>query len=197
MALNNVPVVGQTLFASRDLINQNFVVIDTAFAVNHVSYNDGSGNQGMHKFVQMPAAVPTIATAAGQIGLYAKNGSTSLQPELYFQRQGLAANSGYAITEGINLTLGFTTWPSGTIVKWGTAPVTGLATVVTYNGGASGPNITTPFHIQLTPFNPGGNRISDFDKVPWFTGFTAPGQFTMKCNNTSQAITVYYLIFGV
>src|SRR5215475_7361133 len=97
--LNNVPVAGQTLGASRDLINANFVTINTAFSVNHVPYNDGSGLQGLHQFVQMPAGTPVIATAAGQIGLYAKNGSVSGVPELYFQRQGLAADSGYAITE--------------------------------------------------------------------------------------------------
>jgi len=202
MPLINVPLTGQSLDVTRNPINTNFSTINTAFAVNHVQYTDGSGNQGFHNFIQLPTGTPTKDTLNPPINgtlvaLYSKNGATSGVPELYFQRNNLAANMGYAITEGINLQLGFTRWPCGTLVKWGTAAVTGTTTVVTYNGGLSGPAITTPFHIQLTPFNPGGSRISDFDKVPWFAGFTGAGQFTMKCNNTSQPISVYYYILGL
>jgi len=199
MPLINVPLTGQSLDVTRNPINTNFSIINTAFAVNHVQYTDGSGNQGFHQFIQFPAGTSVGVTNNGtnQVALYSNAGTTSGVPELFFQRNNLAANTGYAITEGINLQLGFTTWPCGTIVKWGTAAVTGLTTVVTYNGGLSGPAITTPFHIQLTPFNPGGSRISDFDKVPWFAGFTGVGQFTMKCNNTSQPISVYYYILGL
>lgn len=156
--LNNVPLSGQTLGNSRAQINGNFAVIDTAFSVNHVPYNDGSGNQGMHQFVQMPAAVPTIATAAGQIGLYARTGVSSGQPELFFQRQSLGANTGYAITEsgtgtfttgaGTSYNYLWTRLPSGLVQLWGQQTNTGPSIpsgglIITFPTSGSFPGFTT------------------------------------------------------
>lgn len=193
--LNNVPVVGQTLGASRDLINANFVTINTAFSVNHVPYNDGSGNQGMHQFVQMPAGTPVIATAAGQIGLYAKNGSVSGVPELYFQRQSLAANSGYAITESSipSFVNGWTRLPSGALMIWGrTSMVAGTKTVIYNNAGTGGqanfPTFTAFSTPQLTRYNAG---VAD-NNIVYLSSYSA-NQFTAQ-SATANATFTWFVI---
>ena len=64
MALNNVPLAGQTLGQTQAPINQNFAVIDTAFQVDHEDYN--TTNQGMHNRVsfltQSPVPTPIVGT---------------------------------------------------------------------------------------------------------------------------------------
>ncbi len=200
MALNNVPVAGQTLLSSRDLINQNFAVIDTAFSVNHVPYNDGSGNQGMHKFLQMPAATPTIATAANQVGVYAKNGAFSAVPELFFQRQSLAANSGYAFTEAQNTANGWTRLPSGILLKWGQSAVaagasSGANAPIIYPVGAGIPVFANVFQIIL------GQRYTASQTNLGSNGFgifsTTNLQFTITWSGNNLANTVLtYLAIG-
>lgn len=160
--LNVVPVVGQTLGNSRDLIAANFATINTAFSVNHVQYNDGSGNQGKHNFVQFPAAVPTGVTSATEVALYSRNGTTSGIPELFFQRAGGLANTGYTFTEGTNAAQGWTRLPSGLIMKWGSSTAAiNAATAVTFVGlGATGPAFTTVYSVQVT-----GTNVPAIDNV--------------------------------
>lgn len=72
----NVPTIGQSLGASRPLINSNFQYLNTWAAVNHY-FNVANG--GKHKFVQMPiTTIPT--TAANEGALYTKvaNGQSNL-----------------------------------------------------------------------------------------------------------------------
>lgn len=167
--LNNVPVPGQTLGASRDLINANFVTIDTAFSVNHIPYNDGAGNQGQHNFVTLPSlhtVYPLLATAANQVGLYSSAGPVSGVPELFFQRQSLGAGAGYSITErptgnyitpsGVAYSFIWTRLPSGLLMLWGTQTNTGPAIpngglIITFPVGTNFPGFaTTCYNVQCT-----------------------------------------------
>lgn len=190
--LNNVPVTAQSLGASRDLINQNFSVIDTGFSVNHIQFNDGSGNQGMHAFLQMPSAVPVIATAVNQIGLYCNTGPISGNPELFFQRPGQAANTGYTITERTASSPGWTRLPSGILLKWGTQAFTGTPSA-TVNINAVGPNFGTVLNIQITPFN--GAPYNQIIAVTAQTliNFTASSGNGSNIPNTTS---IYYFVIG-
>ena len=206
MPLINVPLTGQSLDVTRNPINTNFSTINTAFAVNHVQYTDGSGNQGFHQFIQFPAGTPTGATNNGtpQVALYSKNGNTSGVPELYFQKNNLAADSGYAITEGLNATAGYARLPSGLLLKWGTATMTGSSATLTVNYGSVGPNFTLngtqvlPFNIQITPYNAANTPVNDFDRIPWFTGFAAlpATTFNVTDKNSGAITSFYWLLMG-
>lgn len=173
--LNNVPLTGQSLGNSRDQINGNFATINTAFSVNHVQYNDGSGNQGKHFFVAFPTAVATTPTLMNEVALYSRNGNTSTVPELCFQRQNSGANTGYAFTEGTNAAQGWTRLPSQLIMKWGssTAPINS-ATAVTFTGlGATGPAFSTVYSVQVTSTGvPGNDNICTQVGAITATGFT-------------------------
>ena len=196
MALNNVPTAGQTLYSSRDLINQNFSVINTAFSVNHVPYNDGSGNQGFHQFLNMPSGTPSAATNNGtpQIGLYANSGATSGVPELFFQRNNLAANNGYAITEGSSTTTaGWSRLGSGLIMKWVRAQSMTNVSSQQFLVNSSpwvGPSITNIYNVQFSPVNLSNTK---FDHVISIGAFgTAPASFTLYTENSGTTPSSNY-----
>ena len=192
--LNQVPQATQTLAQTQNDILVNFSVIDTAFSVNHVPYNDGSGNQGLHQFVQMPSGTPTIATGASQIGLYANTGAISGAPELFFQRAGLAANSGYAITEGLGASPGWTRLPSGIILKWKTGNSFGGGSSVTINASSIvGPPLSNIFTILITPIS-----TSLYNNVIAISNITFPS-FTVTAQNGSSvasSTTFSFLVIG-
>ncbi len=155
MALNNVPVPGQSLGASRDLINQNFSVINTAFAVNHVPYNDGSGNQGKHNLVTFPVQSPAPSFAAGEEGLYNLLNATTAKNELYVHKQTSASTADIPMTASIlsqsvpaSGAAGWTMLPSGILMRWENFSGNGLTTVTLSAGYIS---FTTIYSIMLTP----------------------------------------------
>lgn len=161
--LNDLPLTGQTLLVTRDPIRNNFSIIDTAFSVNHVQYQDGAGNQGKHAFVQMPSAVPTIATSATEVGLYANADAITGKIAFFFQKQSLAANSGYSFTEYENTlgatdlpSQGWTRLPAGIIVKWGTGVTTAnnLAGAVIIDTNLFGPVYTQKIWGAIVNANP-------------------------------------------
>ena len=147
MSYNNaIPAATDQLSVSQGQILANFAEIATAFNLNHVAFN--AVGEGKHAFVEMPAAVPTIATIAGEIGLYSNTYAVTAQPELYFQRQTLAANSGLPVSAQGNAviagnTINYTYLLSGVLVCYGKATTSagGTLVMIITNGG------TTPTYV--------------------------------------------------
>lgn len=139
--LNNVPVPGQTLGNSRDLINANFAAINTAFGVNHVTYNDGSGNQGKHNLLELIVQAATPTFAATETGLYNKVPAApfplTAKQETFIHLQSNSGAHDVPMTASIlstatpaALSSGWSYLPSGLIVKWSSnISCTGLQTV--------------------------------------------------------------------
>jgi|SRR6185437_9481755 len=120
MALNNVPLAGQTLGQTRVPINQNFATIDTAFQVDHEDYN--TTNQGRHNKVSFLTQNPVPTPAAGILQLYSQLSTITNQPELVFAHQaGSTAPLGAQIVEFTSAGWGTPGWsrlPSGILIKW-------------------------------------------------------------------------------
>ena len=87
MALNNVPLSGQSLGVTRVPINQNFSVIDADFSVDHVAYNTTMkvciiGFHSPHKIQYICTSwycsviFSSICYSANRIGVYHQAGST-------------------------------------------------------------------------------------------------------------------------
>ena len=167
MALNDVPLAGQTLAVTRAPINQNFTTINTAFAVNHVEY--GLGDQGKHKFLQFPQQAAAPTTSPTELALYVKG--VAGNPQMFMRRH----------TDGTEIDFtsyeagppGWLRLPNGLLVKWGisaavsntgtfampvsaTIPVFGSAPFMVYmtlefNGSSF--NATAALWDQLTTTN--------------------------------------------
>ena len=115
--LNNVPTASQTLASSQSLIQTNFSTIDTAFSVNHVPYNDGSGNQGKHAFIQFPVQAMAPTPTVGDISLYNLNSSVTGLNELFIVKAN--ATTITPMTASHQATTGWSYLPSGVLMKWG------------------------------------------------------------------------------
>lgn len=192
MALNNVPVPGETLLHSRDLINANFVTyIDAQFKVDHQEFNSG-GNSGKHNKVtmpQQPAAPP--AFLANEMGFYVTNNISTAQSEIFIRR---APNTDIPFTAGSNSLNGWCYLPSGVLIKWGSHDWTNPAISIDAITFAQGPAYTNIWNEQITiqyPVIPGrlGNIFS----------YSVPlQQITVILDSPPGAIplTIKYFIIG-
>ena len=154
MALNYVPLSGQTLGVTRVPINQNFSVIDTAFAVDHVDYN--VSGQGQHNKVSFPVQNPAPAPQAGVLQLYSQLSTITNQPELVFTHQtGSTAPVAARIVEFTSAGWANPGWcrlPSGILMKWGTINTTTYNTLETipFSVGAGIPVFSAIYSCQIT-----------------------------------------------
>ena len=200
MALNNVPLSGQTLSITRVPINQNFSTIDTAFAVDHVDYN--ITGQGQHNKVSFPVQNPAPAPQAGVLQLYSQLSTITNQPELVFAHQaGSTAPTAAQIVEFTSAgwaNPGWTRLPSGILLKWHSgismASVSTLA--INLNTDVAGsPNFTTVFAVYPSTTNPAAN-YNNIIGIKTLTGTTVTfAQFGLV--NPPAGLTIAYLAIGI
>jgi len=153
MALNNVPLSGQTLNETRDPIRNNFTAIETGLAVDHVELTvPSAGNAGKHKGIHIVDGVPSPAIGATEIGLH--NLVTVGVPALLLTNGAATAIDITTLTG--NATQGSITLPSGLIVKWGN-DTTAASGLLTTNFTSA---FTTVFAVYTTVSEVGGTSSS-------------------------------------
>jgi len=203
MALNNVPLSGQSLSVTRVPINQNFSVINAAFLVDHVEYN--IGGQGQHKKVSMPTQSPEPAPQAGIVQLYSRVSAITNQPELVFTHQsGSTAPSAAQIVEFTSAgwaNPGWTRLPSGILLKWhsGVGFPSGLGAVtVNLNTDVPGsPNFVSVFTVMMTLQDTDGNfnQVVGIKNIS-FPNFTAE-TFGGSAITPGSTVSIAYLAIGL
>lgn len=144
---NNVPQANQRIKDTQSPILNNFAAIQTVVAVNHVTFDDPSGDQGKHKFVTFPRQAADPATGLTEINLYSKLNATSARSELYISN-GAGAIFPFTIAAG-PVNAAWTYLPSGVILKYGTIAA-GPINPSTFANGAGAPPYSTVFSIQVT-----------------------------------------------
>jgi len=186
MSLTNVPVAGQTLLGSRDLIANNFTVIDAAFTINHIAYN--LPDNGKHKFLQLPEQAAAPATAANEAGLYAKVGATSAVTELFFRRE--SSGTEIAFTESLPALNGWTRLPSGLYMEWGNSVTAASVKTVTLV------KITTLYTVQVSTVFPGDDNYFVHLVSNAFAGNTF-GVYSQKLSGSGAAAAVNFTWFAI
>jgi hypothetical protein len=177
MALNILPLSGQSLNVTRDPIRDNFSFINTGVMQDHQELNSGA-NSGMHNKVSSlvqpsadiigyikPAnsfitwnAIPNTAASA----FYPIILATS---EMNILRQGDA--KAIPFTAALKNPTGWTYLPSGILLKWGTATVK-----------RNSRSATAPTNIVAFPLGAG---IPVFSAAPYFV--TAIQTFSAATSN--------------
>ncbi len=179
--LNNVPQTTQSLGQTQSLISANFSTINTANSINHVAYNDASGDQGKHKLVEFPVQLVIPTFAATETGLYNKVPAApfplTLKQETFIHTQRFSGAVDIPMSASIlstsspaALSSGWTYLPSGLIIKWASnVSCTGLQVVTFPTGGtipafsvclsvipqiAQGGASDTNLAVRLTAVNP-------------------------------------------
>lgn len=192
MAYNaNIPAANDLLSVSQGQIKDNFTELQTVIQINHVAF--GSGDQGKHKFLQMPEQGSAPTTAANEGGLYCKQGTGSVT-QLFFRRE--SSGSELEMTGASLAASGWSYLPSGLIMQWG------LDTVST--NGTAGTQITFPktfatacYSVTLTQRVTGGGVYDFFAVVgtPSTTSFYAK-PLTASGGTTSNK-QCYWIAVGV
>jgi len=200
MALNDVPLAGQTLNVSRVPINQNFSVIDTTFAVDHVAYN--VSGQGQHNKISFPTQNPVPAPQAGICQLYSQVSAITAQPELVFTRQaGSTAPASVQISEFTSAGWGNPGWtrlPSGILMKW--------HSLVGFGGAASqtiNVNVDVPGSPNFADLNTVLITVVDtnasYNTVIGISNITFPNFTVSKFggSNPGASVKFNYLAIGI
>ena len=111
----NIPTNGQSLGNSRPQVQGNFTYINTAFAINHIAFNQV--NVGKHYKVEMPRQSPSPTPAATEGMLFTKlSGGIT---RLIWKRDGGATDIELTGIDPKNATNGYSTLPGGIIIQWG------------------------------------------------------------------------------
>jgi hypothetical protein len=199
MALNNVPLAGQTLGVTRVPINQNFAVIDADFSVDHVSYN--TINEGMHNRVSFPTQNPVPVPQAGIVQLYSQVSAITGQPELVFTHQaGSTAPLAAQIVEFTSAgwtNPGWTRLPSGILLKWHSGIGFGGGGSVTINVNTDVPG-SPPFAALLTVQSTTLDSSHSYNNVISISVISFPNVTFSKFGgaNPPGSVTVAYLAIG-
>lgn len=193
--LNNVPQSAQTLGQTQSLIQANFATIDTAFTVNHVQYNDGSGNQGKHAFVQFSVLGASPTPAAGDVSLYNFASTLTGVNELFLVKSD--ATTTIPMTATNKATPGWAYLPSGILVKWGTTnPVhTSNPFAYTFPVASTIPVFNGVFSVLITPIDaavPFNGVLAIESGTVTTTGFSVVYQGTPTTTTAAQYLAIGY-----
>lgn len=193
MALNDVPQAGQTLALTQPLIRTNFSTIDSAFSVDHVSYN--LSGQGKHNKVTFPVQGSTPTFLAGEVGLYNFLDPVSGVNQLYFTN---AAGTTYPVTASqrqafISGGNGYTTLPSGITLQWGTSvananSVTVVPTIIPYTNSI--------MSVQLTQFTVTNVFTAVSPQLTTIAPFGFMGNTNFNVNNNGAQVQFMWFTVG-
>lgn len=184
--VGGVPLPANPINFTQPILLSNFQAINELININHVTFNTPD-NFGKHKFVSMPEQGADPATTVNEAALYTKVGAVSAVTELFWRRE----NNGTVInmTEAsLAAPTGWTRLPSGLLMKWSAQAMTSGVTTVNFNGGgAFGPNFTTVYSLQATPY---------INVTTWLAFINVlPATVMVTCS--SSPTTFYFLLIGV
>jgi hypothetical protein len=137
MTYNNaIPQASDDPSQSQSQILANFQDLDTFLSVNHVDLNDG--DQGKHKFLQMPEQGSAPSTAASEGAVYTKDDGSTTQ--LYYR--GESSGTEVPLTGGfLASSNGYTQLQGGILLKWGNASITANGQTVTFDPSVAFTNV--------------------------------------------------------
>lgn len=195
MALNDVPQPGQTLALTQPLIRNNFSTIDSAFSVDHVSYN--LGGAGKHNKVTFPVQSST-PTFPGDIGLYNKVDPTTMVSQLYFTTSTgttypMTASARQSFTSGGN---GYSYLPSGLVVQWGRGvALANQVTQVNLNFNYSNGIMS----VQVTQFvnSDGFVFVNTSPQLMVLSSFNTIGNTNFMVNNNGAQVEFMWFAIGL
>lgn len=187
--MQNIPQPSDRLKDSQPQLLANFQAIDTLVNVNHVDFDDPSGDQGKHKWSAYPGPNPSYAppVVPGEVTVFNSLGTTTLVNELTIIKSdgeevfATESNLSYGLpaTSG-----GWSRLPSGILMTWTTTSgmVTPGATrtIVPINElDFSQPPFVRLWKVYLTPRLPALGATAAtvtfgqiVDPTNWNLGFT-------------------------
>jgi hypothetical protein len=143
----NIPQPNDIISQSQPQLLGNFQEINTLIAVNHATF--GTPNEGKHNIVTLPENAAPTPTLIDEASIYSQLSALTNQTELAWQRE----NNGPVIewTSFLGAGTGWTRFPSGILIKWGGASLTGFNQPIVYPVVANTPVFTAAYVTFVTP----------------------------------------------
>ena len=195
MAYVDTPLAAQRLKDSQPQIRQNFIEINNLISVDH--YTFGNPNAGYHMKVTLPTQGINPVIPAGDVGLWAQipvGVPLTTFNELYIQRQD---GSQTPMTAKNANNLGWTYFPSGILIKWGSVGVNGTNVAVLFpdDVNVTIPRFTTILNVTVSPngaanSNIVANLVTGSETI---LGFTA-NMFTANTGAAANGVLSYIAI---
>jgi hypothetical protein len=201
MALNDVPLSTQTLSSTQPDIRTNFQVIDTAFEVDHVGFNDAG--QGKHNQVTLPVQAGSPAIAAGDNAFYNLLNATTAKNEVYVHKQTNAGTADIPFTasilSGSTPALDAGGWsylPSGLLLKFGNGTANGNTAFLFSTLNPTAPSFTQVLSIILCPAYSNASDGDGFVRLSNYTtaGFNAYG--SARTTTTTKSVSFQFFAIG-
>ena len=200
---NNIPQATDRPNNSQPLILANFAAIDTVVGINHVVFDDPSGDQGKHKYISFPVQTgtpPTPPFVSGEPGMYSFANVATGQNEINIVKLNQATDTIIPMTASIlSITsapaansAGWSMLPSGILIKWGFGSANGISTI-TYDATVA---FGAVFSVTVSSNHGGGTN--DHLLTVYSSGTASFQARSTKASApaTSVATGVYYFAVG-
>lgn len=194
---NSIPLPTDYPSNSQPQIKANFESIYTAHGINHVQFDDPSGNQGKHKYISFPEQSAAPAVAANEIALYSQTSqysSGSTTAEIFVKDED---GNVVEFTSALKGDTGWTILPSGILMKWYKITPSGTGSRyydITWTVGATHPQFSaTPYSAQVTPYYA---STSDVDVYARVSNLATTGLQVVIHAPTGISAGAYVLVLG-
>jgi hypothetical protein len=199
--LPNIPQATDKLSISQGNILNNFTILGAIAGNANASSASINASSGFN-WINLPAqgATPPGGSSfpAGNVALYSFINATSTRNELYINKtnaSGVVQIPSTASTLGTSSpglgSAGYTYLPSGMILKWGAATITGSGTV-SFIGQA----FTVCLSVQLTVLQAGASDTNLAVRLVAITNTNFTAWASPRTTVGSTAVTFYYLAIG-
>lgn len=181
----NKPQAADLLSQSQSDIQQNFAELKTLIDINHGTF--AAADEGKHKYVTFPEQAADPTTAADEVAVYSKLSTLSAQSELFLRNE----NNGTVVefTSSGQAATGWTRFPSGILLKWGTGNVNANA-AATVNFDTTEP-FTTVYNVLVTRQGQAGDA-----GALYYQSFTTTSITVYNASNSGPRV-FYYQAIGI
>ena len=192
MAYNpNVPQANQQIKDTQQPILDNFGILQTTIEQNHGAMN--GPNPGKHEFIQFTNRTGNTPVFNGFPGMWVEGGTFTGVQEIWVNTKAANTFNQYQMTASVlsntpnvgNNADGWTSMPSGIVMKWGRVVVNGVTTI---NLNAIGQPYVATFSAQAT-----ANAVAGANVNVWVVNLF-PNQLQLNCSPANQA--AYWFVIG-
>lgn len=189
----NIPQSTDALNQSQPQLLANFQAIDTLINVNHVDFDDPSGDQGKHKWVSFPIQASNPATGAAEVALFSRTSAITGANELCYRPSSSGTISEF--TSSGQAASGWTRLPSGILLKWGNFATIPGAQTNSFPVAANIPVFSSIFQVIISTKIAGAS-----DTYVLLNSFTTADMTVTSTarTTTANAVSGYtYLAIGI
>ena len=188
---NTIPAPTYELKTSQNDLLNNFQSIQTAWDINHITFD--LADQGKHKQLSLPEQAAGPVTAANELALYSKESALTAVAELFVRKESSGAEIEF--TSSTSATPGWTRLPSGILLKWGATTANG-ATNILFPVAGTVPVFNNVYSVQLTVVDAAGADADEAIRLVAFAVTDFDAWASPRSTTGTKAVNFEYFAIG-